>query len=286
MWGSTAFIKMVRDGKELFTDLKETIIGLDQEGYSAFKIAEFLSLNLRTVFYIIKRYLERGTVEILPRSGRKKKTNARTDRLLLRMVKTNRRQTSKFNNSTPYKLSKRTVQRRLHDAGFKRRRIAKSITIRGVNRGKRRAFCRSKYHWNVRSLVKNHLFRWSASCYICVMSLTWNLYASMLRAVWWPGSSVGCVCGVLGLHCLQRCWKTCTSRRKYEFREEYKCAGWMFMASCYKTFSYGPLDTTGQRAMSVLRTDHPVEKRQPHSHSFLATTEPWSQYHRKCLADT
>ena len=156
-WGSTAFIKMVRDGKELSTDLKETIMGLDQEGYSACKIAEFLSLNRRTVSYIIKLYREWGTVENLPRSGRKKKTNVRTDRLLLRMVKTNRRQTlgdltSKFNNSTPYKLSQRKVQRRLHDAGFKRRRIAKSITIRGVNRGtcKRRAFCRSKYHWNVR----------------------------------------------------------------------------------------------------------------------------------------
>jgi transposase len=143
---------------------------------SACKIAEFLSLNRRTVSYIIKRYRERGTVQNLPRSGRKKKTNVRTDRLLLRMVKTNRRQTlgdltSKFNNSTPYKLSQRTVQRRLHDAGFKRRRIAKSITIRGVNQGKRRAFCRSKYHWNVRE-------HWSKSCYwkkqenICVASLT------------------------------------------------------------------------------------------------------------------
>ena len=139
IWGSTAFKKMVRDGKELSTDLKETILGLDQEGYSACKIAEFLSFNVRTVSYIIKRYRERGTVENLPRSGWKNKTNVRTDRLLLRMVKTN-----------TYKLSQRTVQRRLHDAGFKRIRIANSITIRGVNQGKRRLFCRSKYHWNVR----------------------------------------------------------------------------------------------------------------------------------------
>ena len=58
IWGNTAFIKMVRDGKELSTDLKETIIGLDQDGYSACKIAEFLSLNRRTVSYIIKRYRE------------------------------------------------------------------------------------------------------------------------------------------------------------------------------------------------------------------------------------
>jgi transposase len=126
-------------------------MGLDQEGYSACKTAEFLSLSLRTVSYTIKHYRERGTVENRQRSGPKKKTNVRTDRLLLRMAKTNRRHTLgdltyKFNNSAPYKRSQRTVQRRLHDAGFNRRRIAKSITIRGVNRGKRRAFCRSKYH--------------------------------------------------------------------------------------------------------------------------------------------
>jgi hypothetical protein len=52
---------------------------------------------------------ERGTVENLPRSGRKKKTNVRTDRLLLRMVKTNKRQTlgetlcsHKFQPISPY----------------------------------------------------------------------------------------------------------------------------------------------------------------------------------------
>ena len=205
---------MVRDRKELSTDLKESIIGLDQEGYSACKIAEFLSLNRRTVSYIIKCYRKWGTVENLLRSSRKKKRNVRTDRLLLCMFKTNRRQTlgdltSKFNNSTvtPYKLSQRTVQRHLHNAGFKRRRIEKSIMIRGVNRGKGRAFCRSKYHWNAREHWSK--IRWNASCYwkkqenICVASLTWNFYASMFRTVWWRGSSVGCVCVVLGLHYLQ-----------------------------------------------------------------------------------
>ena len=71
------------------------------------------------------------------------------------MVQHNRRQTlrdltARFNNSTPYAISKRTVQRQLHGAGFKRRVIAKPITIRSVNRAKTRGFCREKYHWNVR----------------------------------------------------------------------------------------------------------------------------------------
>jgi IS30 family transposase len=70
IWHGTVVtsLKRVRDGKELSTDLKETIMGLDQEGYSACKIAEFLSLNRRTVSCIIKRYRGRGTVENLPRS--------------------------------------------------------------------------------------------------------------------------------------------------------------------------------------------------------------------------
>ena len=56
--GNRVFIKMVRNRKELSTDLKETIIELDQDGYSVCKIAEFLSLNRRTVSYIIKCYRE------------------------------------------------------------------------------------------------------------------------------------------------------------------------------------------------------------------------------------
>ena len=50
IWGNTAFIKMARDGMELSTDLKETIIGFDQEGYSACKFAEFLSLIIEKLF--------------------------------------------------------------------------------------------------------------------------------------------------------------------------------------------------------------------------------------------
>ena len=104
--------------------MKQKIVNLSQDGHSACEIAKILSMNRRTVAKIIKRYRERGSIENLPQSGRKKKTNIRTDRLLFRMVQNNRRQTlgdltARFNNSTPYTISKRTVQRRLHGAGFK-----------------------------------------------------------------------------------------------------------------------------------------------------------------------
>ena len=72
--------------------------------------------------------------------------------MLLKVVKTNRRKglteiTSEYNKSTPYKLSKRTVQRRLHFHGYFRRVVKKTTTIALRNRIKRRAFARSHIHW-------------------------------------------------------------------------------------------------------------------------------------------
>lgn len=86
--------------------------------------------------------------------GRKRKSSERTDRMLMNVVKNNRRRslseiTSTCNESTPQKLSRRTVQRRLHEHGYHRRVVLKITTISAQNRVKRRAFCRSHLHWTV-----------------------------------------------------------------------------------------------------------------------------------------
>ena len=82
--------------------------------------------------------------------GRKKMTGEMSDSVMLKVVKNNRRTeiTSEYNKNTPYKLSKRTVQRRLHFYGFYRRVLKKTTTIAKRNRIKRRAFARSHIHWN------------------------------------------------------------------------------------------------------------------------------------------
>lgn len=54
-----------------------------------------------------------------------------------------------YNKNTPQKLSKRTVQRRLHEIGYHRRAVKKTTTISKQNRLKRRLFCRSHLHWSV-----------------------------------------------------------------------------------------------------------------------------------------
>ena len=70
------------------------------------------------------------------------------------MVKNNRRKslteiTSTFNRSAPRNLSKRTIQRRLHEHGYYRRVVKKHTTISAKNRLTRRAFSRSHLHWTV-----------------------------------------------------------------------------------------------------------------------------------------
>ena len=53
------------------------------------------------------------------------------------------------NEKTPYKLSKRTIQRRYHEKRENERVGKKSTIISKQKRLKRRIICRSHLHWNV-----------------------------------------------------------------------------------------------------------------------------------------
>jgi hypothetical protein len=108
-------------------------------------------INSRT---IQKRMRERGNIENLPRSGGRRITTPRDDRILFRSVKTNRRQTLKdvtarFNQRTGCNVSSRTVCRRLFREGYKRRVVSNKITISQVNRQRRVGCCHRKLHWTV-----------------------------------------------------------------------------------------------------------------------------------------
>lgn len=146
---------MARHGKELTEEQKEIILSLSNNGFSSYKIQEFTNINSRTIQKFLKRVNERGTTENKRRSGGKKKTTPRDERVLFRRVKGNRRQTlkdltSRFNNITGCNISERTVRRRLCDDGYRRRVVSKRITISHVNRERRKRFCRQKLTWTVR----------------------------------------------------------------------------------------------------------------------------------------
>lgn len=104
--------------KKLSTEIKQTIVRLKNEGHSGRKIEKLLDIDPSTINKFLKRYNERGDVENKHRSRRPRKCNGRTDRQLLRIVKTNRRKTlqdvtATLNEESPVKLSHSTVRRRL-----------------------------------------------------------------------------------------------------------------------------------------------------------------------------
>ena len=69
------------------------ILRLKREGYTHRNIAEIIGSDHSTVTKFLKLYDERSSVENKPKTGRKKLVTERGDRVMLRSVKVNRRET-------------------------------------------------------------------------------------------------------------------------------------------------------------------------------------------------
>ena len=83
--------------------------------------------------------------------GRKGKFTVKTNRKLFNIARLNRRlilfeMSTLSNEKTPYKLSKRTIQRRYHEKRDNERVGKKSTIISKQKRLKRRIICRYKSH--------------------------------------------------------------------------------------------------------------------------------------------
>jgi hypothetical protein len=73
-------------------------------------------------------------VENKPKTGRRKLVTERGDRVILRSVKVNRRETLRdltniVNERLPRPVSSRTVRRRLKFHGYTRRRVRKTLSV-------------------------------------------------------------------------------------------------------------------------------------------------------------
>jgi transposase-like protein len=149
--------------REMTPALKEQIVRLNNEGRTKSDIAEITGYDRSTICKFLERFAERKTVENGSRNGRLKLTSVKADRVLNRLALKDRRQnlcdlTSEFNNSAPNALSKWSVQRRLHFLNYSRRKVAKTLTISKVNRGRRIEWCRLDKNWTVDLNWKSVIF--------------------------------------------------------------------------------------------------------------------------------
>ena len=121
---------MARHTKEMTTETKQMILRLKRESYAHRKIAEIIGRDHSTITKFLKRYDERNSVENKPKTGRKKLVTERGDRVILRSVKINRRETLRdltniVNERLPLPVSTRTVRRRLKLHGYTKREFGR-----------------------------------------------------------------------------------------------------------------------------------------------------------------
>ena len=145
---------MGRKSKEMSPEIKRQVLRLHEEGYSKAEIGRITGYNRSTISKFLKNFDDSGSLENRRRSGRPKSTSVYGDRILIRLVKEDRRRCfrdlmNEFNQSIPRPVGRRTIQRRLSSFGYHRRVVAKTLTISSTNRKKRVDWCRNRLHWTV-----------------------------------------------------------------------------------------------------------------------------------------
>jgi|1186.fasta_scaffold111665_1 transposase len=138
--------------RELTDFERGEIVGLSKGGSSQREIAQILNHPKSTVGDIIKKYNEQGLTSAASRSGRPKILTERDNRHLIKVVKDNRKDTleeitEKFNTGMKISVSKRTVQRTLHEKGYSGHAAKKKPLISEKNRKKRYGWCRMRKNW-------------------------------------------------------------------------------------------------------------------------------------------
>ncbi len=109
--------------KELFIQVKQTIVRLQKQNKSIRKIAGTLLVAKSTVWYILRKKEQTGELSNIKRPGRPQRTTVVDARRILSMVKKNPFTTSSQEKNTLHEadvsLSKSTIKRRLHQSKYR-----------------------------------------------------------------------------------------------------------------------------------------------------------------------
>ena len=124
--------------KELTLAEKKVITELNTAGFKGSDIARQTGHPLPSIYGVLRRSKDRGTVENQHRSGRPSLLIDRDSRRLGSVVKSNRKRplqeiSSLFNEFRTRPMSKRTVQRKLYEERYRKCVVKKAIRIRAEN---------------------------------------------------------------------------------------------------------------------------------------------------------
>ena len=182
--------------------------------------------------------------------------SGRGNTLLSRIVKSYRRKslvTSVFNERCPRAVSRRTIQRKSHELGYSRRRVAKTLGVREYNKKRRCGWCREKLLWTVKRQWKNIIFSDEMTI---VIKPDGKIYVWRKPEEKWHGICLGYLSGGPGRTLKLVVWGTMTyygmgilkfvvgimNRRKYIDTLD-NCKPWRYMdnnAPCHRSREVEP----------------------------------------------
>lgn len=139
---------------ELSAEQRLRIKILHEQGMSQVKIAREVKCSRCAVQYAINRFKETGTHENRPRTGRRKVTTEREDRLLIRQSLQNRKKTAlelaaALSEAKGSSVSVYTVRRRLLKAGLKECKARKKPWLSEHNKKNRLEWALKHRDWSV-----------------------------------------------------------------------------------------------------------------------------------------
>ena len=123
--------------------IRKLVVGDVNNGQSHREVAKHYKISKAAVGKILKKMETFGSVVDRPGRGRKRKTDARTDKKIIREVKKNLKVTIRqIQEKLQLSVSRRTVRRRIQAQGFRSKMAVRRPFISKANKAKRLKFAK------------------------------------------------------------------------------------------------------------------------------------------------
>ena len=138
----------IRKRKILAEEQRVEVITMSAKGLSNRAIAKKMKVSHQSIGRILQRWNTDGLVKDRKRSGRRRKTDTRTDLRMVRIAKKNRSiTTEEIRKSIGVQVCSRTISNRLKEGGLKSRFATKKPCITKKTRKRRLEWCKEHQHW-------------------------------------------------------------------------------------------------------------------------------------------
>ena len=142
-------LNMAPKYKELSSEVREMIVKSYQSNQNMSELSEMLGIPRSTFKSVIGKYKQFGSVENRSGRGKKKLFTDRDVTKLSRILKANRKKslqdvTNLMNEGMDHTFCTKTIERKIHTLGFKRRAVKKRMVVQEGSRINRVKWCRER----------------------------------------------------------------------------------------------------------------------------------------------